>query len=263
MSTDNERIGYDPAQLPEELENLVPVLQEELWKLQNVLDYIQRGYQDILHVEPTKRREMMVVAADGTDWDPGHGKGLYIYKDGAWRWFMAFGDVWSSVPVPATSLTTAAANTPDFQKFRDDGSASTGVYAWHFDDNSLEQAFFEIVVPLDYKVGTDLDLHFHWSPATTNTGNVYFGVEYTMQNIDGVFPSTTITMGTAAADGVAKKHQIVSSVLLDGTNVEPGAHILFRVWRDGADAADTLTGDAVLLSAHINYKMNGFSVEAI
>lgn len=33
---------------------------------------------------PDKPREGMMVFADGTLWNPGAGKGLYIYKSGAW-----------------------------------------------------------------------------------------------------------------------------------------------------------------------------------
>lgn len=37
-----------------------------------------------LHAEPKRLREGLTVLADGTDWDPGSGAGLYIYRSGAW-----------------------------------------------------------------------------------------------------------------------------------------------------------------------------------
>lgn len=33
---------------------------------------------------PTKPREGMIVFADGTSWNPGAGKGVYVYQGGAW-----------------------------------------------------------------------------------------------------------------------------------------------------------------------------------
>jgi hypothetical protein len=33
---------------------------------------------------PKRPREGMIVAADGTNWDPGGGKGIYAYLSGAW-----------------------------------------------------------------------------------------------------------------------------------------------------------------------------------
>lgn len=38
-----------------------------------------------LHVAPTKPREGMVIHADGTDWNPGSGKGIYAYLSGSWE----------------------------------------------------------------------------------------------------------------------------------------------------------------------------------
>ena len=261
MSYNSERIGYAPTQLPSNPDELSVVLQEEFWRIQNVLDYIQKGYRDTLHVEPDKRREFMVVAADGTNWNPGHGAGLYVYKGGEWHWLFDFGAVFNSLPIPGTQLTHSAANTPQFQQFRDDGAGSTGVYAWHFDDSQLEQSFFSVILPHDYKEGTDLLVHFHWAPATANTGNVYFGMEYTIQNFDAVFPTTTVVAGTVAADGTALKHQTAVGATITGTGLKVGAILLFRIWRDGGHASDTLTGDAAFLAAHIHYQMNGLTEE--
>jgi hypothetical protein len=37
-----------------------------------------------VHREPDKPREGMIVYADGTDWNPGSGKGSYEYRGAAW-----------------------------------------------------------------------------------------------------------------------------------------------------------------------------------
>ena len=39
---------------------------------------------DPLALAPKKPREGMIVIADGTNWNPGSGKGAYEYKSGAW-----------------------------------------------------------------------------------------------------------------------------------------------------------------------------------
>lgn len=36
------------------------------------------------HIAPSRPSEGMVVNADGTDWDPGSGAGLYQYLSGSW-----------------------------------------------------------------------------------------------------------------------------------------------------------------------------------
>jgi hypothetical protein len=40
---------------------------------------------EFLHAEPPRPREGMVAGADGTDWNPGSGQGLYVYFAGAWQ----------------------------------------------------------------------------------------------------------------------------------------------------------------------------------
>jgi hypothetical protein len=34
--------------------------------------------------EPARRVEGMIVFADGTEWDPGGGQGVYVYAGGVW-----------------------------------------------------------------------------------------------------------------------------------------------------------------------------------
>lgn len=38
-----------------------------------------------LHAEPAKLKTGLVVLADGTDWDPGTGEGVYVYYADAWH----------------------------------------------------------------------------------------------------------------------------------------------------------------------------------
>lgn len=38
-----------------------------------------------LNAAPSKKREGMIVFADGTNWNPGTGKGVYAYYSGAWN----------------------------------------------------------------------------------------------------------------------------------------------------------------------------------
>ena len=40
---------------------------------------------DVLHVVPDRPRDGLVVMADGTDWNPGSGAGVYAYQAGAWH----------------------------------------------------------------------------------------------------------------------------------------------------------------------------------
>jgi hypothetical protein len=39
---------------------------------------------DVLHAAPTNARDGMLVQADGTDWNPGGGAGVYARVSGSW-----------------------------------------------------------------------------------------------------------------------------------------------------------------------------------
>ena len=39
---------------------------------------------EVLNSEPTKLRNGLVVYADGTNWNPGSGEGVYAYEAGSW-----------------------------------------------------------------------------------------------------------------------------------------------------------------------------------
>ena len=47
------------------------------------------GQLAVTYVEPPKPREGYYVLADGTQWNPGSGKGVYIYDGSAWVQWVA------------------------------------------------------------------------------------------------------------------------------------------------------------------------------
>lgn len=48
------------------------------------LQELIRSFWEVTTVAPTRPREGMIRFADGTDWDPGSGRGLYQYVSTAW-----------------------------------------------------------------------------------------------------------------------------------------------------------------------------------
>jgi hypothetical protein len=74
-------------------------LQAELARVSAGIGEAENGYQEVLNVAPTKPREGLVVYADGTNWNPGSGAGLYEYVGGAWRRLFA-----AAVPDASTTV---------------------------------------------------------------------------------------------------------------------------------------------------------------
>lgn len=77
---------YAPGILPADPVKAIPILQRELQKLQSVIDQIHQF--DILYKAPDKPQEFQLEAADGDNWNPGAGKGLYAYYNSRWNGLM-------------------------------------------------------------------------------------------------------------------------------------------------------------------------------
>lgn len=79
-------MSYEPTRTPviQGVEDLRRFLDEELQRLSESLQRHDLLQLDVLHVEPGRPRDGMVVYADGTDWNPGSGVGFYGREGGAW-----------------------------------------------------------------------------------------------------------------------------------------------------------------------------------
>ena len=76
---------YQPDPTPFRVEDLPGYLDRELRKIAISIAGALPDQLKELHEEPSKLRDFMIVAADGTDWDPGSGQGVYAYYNSAWH----------------------------------------------------------------------------------------------------------------------------------------------------------------------------------
>jgi hypothetical protein len=65
-------------------EDIRRYLEEELRNIALEMQQFEIVQFRILYAEPTKRSDGMVVFADGINWNPGSGKGLYERRGAAW-----------------------------------------------------------------------------------------------------------------------------------------------------------------------------------
>jgi len=68
------------------LEALRVWVQGELLEISKAFAGVQEPILPTLHKPPKKFVEGMIVLADGTDWNPGGGRGFYGYSNGTWRY---------------------------------------------------------------------------------------------------------------------------------------------------------------------------------
>ncbi len=151
------------------------------------------------------------------------------------------------------TLKGSGVNNPTWATFL------SGISAYSFSASTMNEAWINIHINHDYKPGTNVYLHTHWSTTGTNTGTCRWGFEYTVakghnqQN----FPATTTVYAEQAAQGTAYRHMITEISLgnsIPSTNIEPDSIIMVRVFRDAAHVNDTLTDASFLIFADAHYE---------
>ena len=58
---------------------------QELLRISAAFELSLAREVEFLNVEPDKPREGMVCGADGTNWNPGGGQGVYAYYNSTWN----------------------------------------------------------------------------------------------------------------------------------------------------------------------------------
>ena len=78
---------YEPGFIPEDLKQLTAALREEFRAIKAGLEDAATHHQlVILHSAPTRITAGMVVYADGSDWNPGSGAGVYRRSEDNTTW---------------------------------------------------------------------------------------------------------------------------------------------------------------------------------
>ena len=158
--------------------------------------------------------------------------------------------VWNDLNFPAFALGTAA-SAPDLVAFL--GAGSLKILG--FDGNATAEMLYgsgEILH--DWKEGTDLCPHMHWTPTTADAGVVKWQLEYAWVDVGGTTgPAETISF-TQTAGGTAWVHRFGDFPGISGTGHHIGSTFMFRVFRNPADSADTYPADAGLFNFGLHYQ---------
>lgn len=169
---------------------------------------------------------------------------------------------WEDVRVSLTASKAGGSKDPGFQKLKDNGSGSQGVFAYHFDKTVEEELYFEVQLPHAFfeKRGV-IKPHLHWCPVDTGTGTVRWGLEYTGANVSGTYGNTSIIYAEDAGDGTAYKHQIATFPDIDSTDFGISRVIVCRIFRDATHSNDTYNADAAGLSFDFHVQLNSLGSE--
>lgn len=77
---------YAPSQPPTDASEMGRFLFDELQKISGAISALAAGHIDVANVAPIKPRAGDIRLADGTNWNPGSGAGIYYFTGaGAWK----------------------------------------------------------------------------------------------------------------------------------------------------------------------------------
>lgn len=121
-----------------------------------------------------------------------------------------------------------------------------------FDDASTESAIFVGVMPEGASLGSGLIVYLHFMATTATSGNVRWSVAFERSNTDLDADSfDTATAATVATNGTSGIVTVGSITCTTIDSVTAGDLFRLRVQRLGADAADSMTGDAELVAVEV------------
>lgn len=164
---------------------------------------------------------------------------------------------WKILPVPVTTHTSSSTNRPTFTKFLNN------IWGLSYRSGKSDEAWCYITIPSDYKVGTAVYPFLNWACAATNTGTVFWNLEYTVakaysQGTDSIFSSTSSQTYSHVVNS-GERYQVKTSIPplgmgIPGDNLEPGSLILLRIARYGS--SDSNRAAIHLFSAGIHYQID-------
>ena len=76
---------YVPGRVPDDVRDLSRFLQSELIAIQSAIQRLADGHVDTSNIAPTKPKDGDIRLADGTNWNPGSGQGIYGYYNSSWH----------------------------------------------------------------------------------------------------------------------------------------------------------------------------------
>lgn len=76
---------YKPSAKPSSVESLLPHVIKELDRISEAINSLADGYLEVQNAAPIRPRQGYIRYADGTNWNPGSGEGIYFYNAaGSW-----------------------------------------------------------------------------------------------------------------------------------------------------------------------------------
>jgi hypothetical protein len=160
---------------------------------------------------------------------------------------------WDDLRINASSTQAPASNPADWEQI-----GTSGLYLPRFTDNQDEVLYFEIQLPHDWKRESDILLHVHWVPDTTDAGQVNWIVYYQLVTINGAYNgSASSDSGTDLyddGDGTQYKHQVTGNHTITTTGIKESAVLVGKIVRLHSGGGDDYNGSPYMASIDLHYQ---------
>lgn len=81
----NNSVFYAPEPVPSDPKELPAYIERNNRAIETAINLLAAGHLDETHVAPVKPRNGDIRLADGTNWNPGSGQGVYAYYNSTWN----------------------------------------------------------------------------------------------------------------------------------------------------------------------------------
>lgn len=140
------------------------------------------------------------------------------------------------------------------------GSGSLGVGAFLFASGATNSVYFTAELPNSIEASSIVSPRIMWLSTTANSGDVMWGLEYSMDVKGQQSNSTTVDTIISTAPSATKYLTEAKFSDITGSNVKAGTVLNCRLYRIGGDASDTYPDDAAALSMVFKYKKNKLGI---
>lgn len=154
---------------------------------------------------------------------------------------------------PVQLFTPSGTSAPDLI------TVAGGIVGWGFDGNTTtEYLYGSVELPHKYKEGSDIDFHIHQVNFTAGAGDVKWNLEYVWAPITGAIPSvaTTVSSVNTIASGDVRNCKPVTIATISGVGRKISDVLMFRLYRNPADAADTFPADICVTAMGCHYEID-------
>lgn len=125
-----------------------------------------------------------------------------------------------------------------------------------FDASAVESVSFDVLVPHNYREGSDLIPFVLWEATTQFSSTVVWGLDYSIAKV-GANHGSPVSISVAGDTAGADRQLLSQFNAIDGDGVERVSVVRCSLYRDATAGADSYSADATLAGAGFLYQAQG------